>query len=171
MIVNSFAHLFDRQRTTEDGPNAVTRRVLPGFFLAIDKMIGPESMEEFQERCRKIVARLSAGDETAFNWELIYADKEGQEVCLDALVTFAPYFEDIDHRRDWLIPMVNNQLDAEDNWELTEGGFDNLVDALFSDLRDRLADSSRRFELETRYGGVTCFELDRVFEKIGQAGN
>lgn len=169
VVVNSFAHLFDQKKVASDGPDAVTRLILPGFFMAIEKMVGPETMEEFQVHCRKIVARLSGDDDVNFDWRLIYDDPEAQGVCLDALVDFAPYFEDIDHRRDWFIPLVNNQLDAEDAWQLSEGGFRNFVSALFSELREGLADQDRRAELEKKYSGVTCFELDRVFEKIDKA--
>jgi hypothetical protein len=48
-----------------------------------------------------------------------------------------------------------------------EGGFQNLVNEMFADLRDELADPKSRMDLEKNYSGLTCFELDRVFEKMG----
>ncbi|MFP6712244.1 MAG: hypothetical protein VB913_11175 [Rhodospirillales bacterium] len=169
VIVNTFAALFNQDRVAKDGPKAVTRRVLPGFFMALDKMIGPNAMEDYQARCRKIVARLSPGDESDFDWLTLYADLESKKVCFDALVTFAPYFEDIKKRQAWFIPIVNNDLRANEDWELTEDGFLNLTDEMFSDLRAELADAGLRKMLEKTYSGVTCFELDRAFEKMDKA--
>ena len=168
VIVNTFADLFDQERIAEDGPRAVTRLVLPGFFMALDKMIGPDAMEEFQARSRVIVERLSDGRESELDWEQIYADPESQKVCFDALVTFAPYFEDIKKRLEWFLPLVNGNLAANSDWELSESGFHNLVGEMFSELRDELTDAEARVDLEAQYGGVTCFELDRAFERMDQ---
>ncbi|MBT3916261.1 MAG: hypothetical protein HOF23_07790, partial [Rhodospirillaceae bacterium] len=167
VIVNTFAELFNQNRNAEDGTAAVTRRVLPGFFIALDKMIGPDAMEEYQARCRVIVNRLSKGDESELDWMTLYADPEAKKVCFDALVTFAPYFDDLSRRADWFLPLVNNNLSADEDWELNESGFHNLVKEMFADLRDELASSGTRMKLEKDYSGLTCFELDRVFEKMG----
>ncbi len=166
VIVNTFANLFDQDRVAEDGPRAVTRHVLPGFFIALDKMIGPEAMEVYQARSRAIVQRLSKGPESELDWAEIYADPESKKVCFDALVTFAPYFEDLIKRQEWFLPLVNNNLASDSEWELSEGGFQNLVGEMFIDLRDELADPDARKTLEQHYGGVKCFELDRTFERM-----
>jgi hypothetical protein len=168
VIVNTFAGLFDQERIVEDGPRAVTRLVLPGFFMALDKMIGPDAMEEFQARSRVIVERLSDGQESELDWEKIYADPESQKICFDALVTFVPYFEDIKKRLEWFLPLVNGNLASNSDWELSESGFHNLVGEMFSELRDALTDAEARVDLEAQYGGVTCFELDRAFERMDQ---
>tara|TARA_B100000315_G_scaffold260070_1_gene319095 strand:- start:2534 stop:3457 length:924 start_codon:yes stop_codon:yes gene_type:complete len=169
VIVNTFAELFSQDRVAEDGTNAVTRLVLPGFFMALDKMIGPDAMEQYQARCRVIVNRLSKGDESDLDWVTLYVDPEAKKVCFDALVTFAPYFEDLKKRAEWFLPLVNNKLTVDDDWELSDDGFRNLVEMMFSDLRDALADPESRINLEDYYSGLTCFELDRVFEKIDKS--
>lgn len=168
VIVNTFAALFSPDRVADDGAGAVTRHVLPGFFMALDKMIGPESMEEYQARCRLIVDRLSKGDESELDWAEIYDDPESKKVCFDALVTFAPYFEDITKRQEWFLPIANNNLASDSDWELSASGFRNLVDEMFSDLKRDLAAPDSRKILEKQYSGVTCFELDRAFEKMAK---
>jgi hypothetical protein len=129
-------------------------------------MIGPETMEGYQARCRVIVHRMSKGKEIELDWGKIYDDPEAQKVCFDALVTFAPYFEDIKKRQEWFLPIANNNLAAGHDWELTEDGFQNLIEEMFSKLRDQLADPDGRKKLEEQYSGLTCFELDRIFEKM-----
>ena len=133
--------MFDRDRVAEDGPRAVTRHVLPGFFMALDKMIGPDEMEKFQARCRVVVHRLSKGEESELDWVELYVDAEARKVCFDALVMFAPYFEEITKRSEWFLPLVNNNLASDVGWELTDGGFHNLIGEMFSELRDELADT------------------------------
>ncbi|MEK9678346.1 MAG: hypothetical protein VW169_08155 [Rhodospirillaceae bacterium] len=166
LIVNSFAGLFVPDRVSDDGDACVTRAVLPGFFIAMDKMLGPETIEEFQAKCRTAVGRLSKGNENDFNWEQLYADKEAQMICLDALIAFLPYFEDLVKRMDWFVPLVNGAVAADVDWELTEPGFYNLVAEMFLPLRTALGDTEDRIALEKRKGAVALYELDRLFEKI-----
>jgi len=166
LIVNSFAGLFAPDRVEDDGEACVTRAVLPGFFIAMDKMLGPEVIEEFQAKCRTVVGRLSKGNENDFNWEMLYADKEAQMICLDALIAFLPYFEDLVKRMDWFVPLVNGAVAADVDWELSEPGFYNLVAEMFLPLRTTLGDTDDRIALEKRKGAVALYELDKLFEKI-----
>ena len=170
LIVNTFEELFLQERARSDAGDAVTRRVLPGFFLSMDMMIGKDMVEEFQERCRKIVARLSRGQEQSFNWQMLYDDMEAKDVCLDALVAFAPYFEDWPKRRDWFLPLINGNLDAADDWELTAGGFANLIGTMFWGLNSGLADTQARAALEKRHGRNPCVQLDLILVKLSNAG-
>lgn len=170
LIVNTFEPLFARERAEADGADAVTRRVLSGFFLSMDMMVGKDMVEEFQVRCRKIVARLSRGQEQSFNWQMLYDDREAKDCCLDALVAFAPYFEDWEKRRDWYLPLINGNLDASDEWELTPGGLANLVGVMFSHLKAGLADTNSRAELEKRHGRNPCVALDLILVKLSNAG-
>jgi hypothetical protein len=170
LIVNTFEALFLPERSAADGADAVTRRVLPGFFLSMDMMVGKDMVEEFQERCRKIVARLSRGQEQSFNWQMLYDDRQAKDCCLDALVAFAPYFEDWEKRRDWYLPLINGNLDAADEWELTPGGFANLAGVMFSQLKSGLANTQTRAELEKRHGRNPCVALDLILVKLGNAG-
>lgn len=169
LIVNTFAGLFARDRVAEDGDAAVTRRVLPGFFIALDKMLGAAAIEELHAKCRKVVARLADGSEAEFNWELLYGDAEAQVIGLDALISFAPYFEDINKRKDWFVPLINGSLDSSDEWALSEAGYYNLVAEMFSPLRQVLADKQGRANLERRIGGVAVYEISRSFERMDKA--
>ena len=55
LLVNTFAPLFTAQRNDLDGLDRVTRKVLPGFFMAIDRMVPADKIEAFQARCRMTV--------------------------------------------------------------------------------------------------------------------
>ena len=60
MLVHQFGHTFAGKtgHTLKDG--AVSRRILPGFFVAINMMLGPEFVEGAQQLCRGIVDRQKA---------------------------------------------------------------------------------------------------------------
>jgi DNA-binding response OmpR family regulator len=57
LLVRRFAQLF----VENDGPDSekvLSRRILPGFFVAVDMMLGPERVEGYQKQCQDIVKRL-----------------------------------------------------------------------------------------------------------------
>jgi len=175
LIVHGFAHLFGDGGT--DDPDRVTRKVLPGFFMAMDKMLGEEPAEAFQAKTRAIVERLAPGANAEPDWETLYADAEARGLALDALLAMAPYFEDFVKRRDWFLALVNGHLtaplagDPDPDWELSPRGFERLTDALFADLRAALADTNVRAQLIKRHDGVTVFEAGRALERMDRARN
>ena len=168
LIVNTFADLFSLRRADLDGDNRVTRKVLPGFFMALDRMLPPERLAEYQDRCRKILGKIAGGDERVLDWSALYADNDANILLLDALTALAPYFEAFEKRRNWFLPLVNDnlQVDDEDDWELTPRGFVNLTLAIFTPLRQELKDIAGRARMMERYGPADCQNLQRIIDKI-----
>ncbi|MCD6073679.1 MAG: hypothetical protein K0Q70_562 [Rhodospirillales bacterium] len=168
LIVNTFAELFTPKRAELDGDDRVTRKVLPGFFMALDRMLPPERLAEYQERCRKILARIDGGDENVLDWRALYADPDANILLLDALVALVPHFEAYEKRRNWFLPLVNDNLqkNESDNWELSPRGFINLTMAMFSPLRNELRDIAGRSRMVERYGPADCQNLQRIIDKM-----
>jgi len=167
LIVNTFAELFTPKRAELDGDDRVTRKVLPGFFMALDRMLPPERLAEFQERCRKVLARIG-GDENVLDWRALYADADANVLLIDALAALAPHFEAYEKRRNWFLPLVNDNLqkDGNDDWELSPRGFINLTLAMFSPLRNELRDIAGRSRMVERYGPADCQNLQRIIDKM-----
>jgi len=168
LIVNTFAELFSPQRAERDGENRVTRKVLPGFFMALDRMLPPERLAEFQDRCRKILARIDGGDENVLDWRSLYAEPDANVLLIDALAALVPHFEAYEKRRNWFLPLVNDNLqtDGTDDWQLSPRGFINLTLALFAPLRNELRDIAGRARLVERYGPADCQNLQRILDKM-----
>jgi hypothetical protein len=168
LIVNTFAELFTPRRADIDGDDRVTRKVLPGFFMALDRMLPPDRLADYQARCRTILARVAGGDERVLDWNALYADTDAQMLLMDALVALAPYFEAFEKRRNWFLPLVNDNLqtDDEDNWDLSPRGFVNLTLAMFTPLRLELKDIAGRARMMDRYGPADCQNLQRIVDKI-----
>lgn len=168
LIVNTFAELFTPQRADMDGLDRVTRKVLPGFFMALDRMVPPEKLEEFQERCRKVVSQISSGEERVMDWRALYDHPEAKELLIDALAAFAPYFEDLDKRRHWFLPLVNDnlQVDPDDDWSLTPEGFYTMALAMFMPLKRELEEAAGRLRMMNRHSAIDCIRLHRALDAM-----
>lgn len=174
VIVQTFAHRFaDGQKLVND-PDALSRRILPGFFMALGMMLGPEALEQTQERCRKIVARYKTGKNDEFDWQDVYADRETQATVLAAQVAMAPYFEDVRKRASWLVNLVNTHMspyEGDQNslaarWTMTEVSFFSMLEGLLGGLKATLNTDAGAQALAQRYGQETCSRLYKLFRHI-----
>ena len=108
LMVKKFSNLF--RDDGEIGPDDLSRRMLPGFFVALGMMLGTEVVEKYQQKIRTIVDKVKAGGKSVFDWDDVYADEVAETVSLDAEVGIAGYFEDFDKRAEWFIDLINNHL-------------------------------------------------------------
>ncbi|MCH8237145.1 MAG: hypothetical protein IIC06_03130, partial [Proteobacteria bacterium] len=158
------------------GPDEVSRRILPGFFLALGMMLGPEVVEDYQEKCRVIVKRVKGSGKGVFNWESVYGDKEAKALILEAEISLAGYFEDLDKRTTWFLNLVNANLTPVDfgagepatYWELNEAGFRKFLNALLSGLREQLDTDSGKMLITKNHGAETCANLFEILQHVQQ---
>ena len=174
LMVKKFSHLFrDGEKL---GPDDISRRILPGFFVAIGMMLGPDVVEEFQEKIRRVVDRVKSGGKSVFNWDDVYKDNEAKAVSLDAEIAIAGHFKDFQKRAAWFINLVNGHLTPPDpgtpaaaaGWELNEAGFRKFLNALMTDLRLALDTDNGKLQITKRYGADTCADLFDILEHIKQ---
>lgn len=160
LMVKQFSHLFKEPA----GRKSVHRRMLPGFYQATSMLLGPESIGKYHERCEGIVARIQADlDETPFDWEMFYNEKDALTVSLDAQLLIAAGFKDFDKRLKWYLDLVNSNLtpaadDAsagEQAWSLSEPGLRRMLDALFGNLRKVMSLDKGRERMIKRHGRDT----------------
>jgi hypothetical protein len=174
LMVKKFSHLF--RDGDELGPDDISRRILPGFFVAIGMMLGPDVVEEYQEKIRRVVDRVKASGKSVFDWEDVYEDNEARAVSLDAEIAIAEHFKDLHKRADWFINLVNGHLSPVEGrtapetagWELNEAGFGKFLNALMTDLRQVLATDIGKLQVTKRYGADTCADLFDILEQIKQ---
>lgn len=160
LMVKQFSHLFKEPA----GRKSVHRRMLPGFYQATSMLLGPESIGKYHERCEGIVARIQADlEETPFDWEMFYNEKDALTVSLDAQLLIAAGFKDFDKRLKWYLDLVNSNLtpagdDAsagEKAWSLSEPGLRRMLDALFGNLRKVMSSDKGRERMIKRHGRET----------------
>jgi len=174
LIVSKFAHLFKEDHEIIGEDDDFSRRILPGFFWAMNMMLGQDVFEKLEERTELIVKRLSEGRELEFSWEEVYNDGEGKDLILDALVAMAIHFEDFDRRAEWFINLVNDRLNpvTEDEnpelrtWAFTEEGFKELLRALFSGLIKDLPSKSGKEKILKKYGSDAYIDLTKILKQF-----
>ena len=179
IMVGQFEKLLRQQDEIDARLEGLPREFLPGFFLALEMMLGQESIAEYDKRCERIAARLADEKGDAFTWQDVYADKEAQDVILDPLTLIATYFENIDRRTQWFIELVNSHLPTPEDkvaentavaqrWHLSTRALYIFLDTIFAHIRENLAKSHTRQEFERRYSKRTLETVTRVLAEIEQ---
>jgi len=168
-LTKPFAHLFAAPQGEDEGQSVLSRRLLPGFHLALNKMIGSALVEQCQSKCQGIVERHRQRGGTV-HWAGVYADPEAHALASDVLMVVAQYFGNFERRREWFMAVVNSNLaavpaDAPDaHWQLTEHGFAELMRALFADLAARAVTDGAA--LRRRYGEQSVETLEAFFRRL-----
>ena len=158
------------------GPDDLCRRMLPGFFVALGMMLGPEVVEEYQEKLRVVVERVRGDGTTVFNWDDVYKDPTAKTLALNAEVDVAMHFDEFEKRSNWFINMVNGHLTPNEpgahanlaGWELSETGFKRFLHSLMGDLRAQLDTDSGKMAITKKYGGSTCADLFDIIAHTSQ---
>ncbi len=134
LIVKKFSHLFKDDDLTR--ADRVSRRVLPGFFIAQGMMLGPEAVEAYQEKCRLLVGQIVDQRGEDFDWEDIYESPDARGLILDALLNLVGQFTNYERRSTWFIDLVNGHISpldvadkADAGWELSPTGARRLFQA------------------------------------------
>jgi len=174
LMVKKFSNLFRDGKAL--GADDLCRRMLPGFFVALGMMLGPEVVEEYQEKLRAVVERVRGDGSGVFNWDDVYKDPVAKTLALSAEVDVAMHFDEFDKRARWFINMVNGHLTplepgAHANmaaWELTEPGFKKFLHSLMGDLRAQLDTDSGKMAITKKYGGSTCADLFDIIAHVQQ---
>jgi len=171
IMVKQFSHLF--HETDANRFDRVTRRMLPGLFAALNMMLGEEIIEEYQDNCHVMVARLREDKGSEFDWDDVYASQESAAIILDAQVAIATHFDDFAKRRDWFIELVNGILAPADpankddeGWELTPAGFNRFLGAFLGSLRATIGTDAGKLQITKRHGADTTDVVFCTLENI-----
>ena len=172
LIVKRFENMLMAQG--EDGRmrGKLSRRMLPGFFLALNMMLGPEVMHTFQRRCEQALDRVMGG-RVPVDWELVNADRDVCDVMLDAEYTISQYFEDPRQRADWFLHIVNSNLAPISNpkahdahWELDRATLAEMVENLLKDLMNTVNDDIAWAHLAVRHQEADREYMREILERL-----
>ena len=170
ILTRKFAHLFAPRMGDGGEQGLLSRRMMPGFTVAITKMIGPTLYKQCQHKAQAIVERHPTAF-GSFDWQAIYADPECLALSADILVVMAHYFTEFDRRRNWFMALVNSHLapvlsdeDFHPNWQLTNHGFAEMMRSLFADLAAELDTHPDR--MLARYGEQTAQAISNFLQRL-----
>ena len=115
-LVQPFSHLLEKANGPSLENGAISRRFLPGFFVAIRLMVGGERYNSFQTVCEDVLAeeRLAPNtdpDSTEF-WDEYMAREEVNDVVAEVYARFLLCFDPYDKRKGWFIKLINSKLGA-----------------------------------------------------------
>jgi len=172
LIVKRFEHLFMRRGGDGRMHGAVSRRILPGFFLALNMMLGPEAVAEYQFRCDAAVERVMRG-QVPVDWERVDNDAEVHDVILDAELAIAQHFVDTQRRFSWFIHITNSHMapasggaHGEADWELGHRALHVLLHSLLGDLKKAIADELAWRHLAERHPDADRQQIETVLARL-----
>ncbi|MDH5410236.1 MAG: hypothetical protein OEY16_02520, partial [Alphaproteobacteria bacterium] len=154
----------------------LSRRVLPGFLSALQQMLGPVLLEQYQNRCRELVRIIQTARGNDFEWEDVYTDPTSQVIVNDVLVHISKHFSDFKRRRTWLIGVIAGEMSlgedpVERDWIFREDEFHLLMTALFKPLRRQMETDDGQQRIKDRYGAIACELLADLFAELDSPRN
>lgn len=173
-MVKAFSHLFDDGAGLLGRNDSLSRRILPGFFMAMNMMLGAEAVDEYQDQCRARVEKIHAMNKDTMDWDALCDDPEIKLAAEDALVKIAFHFRELDRRAAWFINLINNHLEPlepdgnpdEAAWRFSDAAFARFLDVLFSGLRERISTEGGRLAVTKRYGVDACVDLTELLKGL-----
>lgn len=172
LIVKRFEHLFMHKGADGQVHGSISRRLLPGFFLALSMMLGPEAMAAYQRRSDDAVTRVMQG-QLPINWDLVDHDADIRDILLDAQIAIAQHFENVQRRFNWFIQVANAHMApaASDqafdaHWELGHRALHLLANSLLSDLSTAVNDDTAWDRLAARHADVDRHALAVTLEQL-----
>lgn len=176
LIVSRFEHMLaGRGRSEHPRSDELPRRFLPGFFVAIDKMLGADRIAEYERRCARIIERLKAERGADFSWADVYTDREANTLVIDPMVEIALLFDNLERRASWFIELVNNHLGDDSDrvarhgpgeWRLSDWTLQRVLRSMFSDLDAAFRDEALRAYICDRFGTDGCAVVENVLARI-----
>ena len=142
IMVQCFAQLLPRSEEKLDSGRHLSRRIIPGFIIALHQILGEDAYSRNAERTNTLVDTLHAVHGYTFAWAEVYADPICQTVVEDVLIAIADHFADMARRRNWMIDVIGGNMppasdDVEKSWEFGDSAFHAIMNALYGDLRLR----------------------------------
>ena len=169
VFMKNFSELFPPRHGDDGERGVLSRRMIPGFKVALMKMIGPELYEQCQGKTRLVVERHGGGAWRP-NWDKIHSDPEIGYLITDVLILMAHHFTNYVHRRTWFMDMINNRLpapaadDPDPRWRMTEHNFAEMMRALYADLRSVVHKNPT--SISERYGAPILGCLKALFTHL-----
>ncbi len=178
LIVQRFASVFSSDGGPPLDQGGLSRRMLPGLFMSMSMMLGPEIAEMYQEQCRRLVAKIREENDGNLDWYDVYEDRRTVTLGNDAIVTIAGHFHDLAKRGHWFIELINGHLAPPDvnregpgveAWELSERGFLLMLDAVLGDIRNQMESETGRLRLTKAYSADAVLMLSDLLQRLDVA--
>ena len=176
VLVKHFSHMLEDDSVAAMDHKYIPRRTLPGIFMSVRMMAGPELIEAYEQDAFLVMQRVRDDEQEAFSWDTVYGDKRTVNMVRDLLVGIAPYFTKLEKRIEWMLPIINSHLAPVEEtnpvaeWQMTEIILKRLINALYGGMWMLLEVETSRLRLTKRYGADTMDLLDNLRDTLATAG-
>lgn len=142
-------------------------------MFALQQLLGPELHEEYETKCRELGAELRNSHGDGLRWDMVNQHPEADNVTNDVLVHASQHFEDLERRRHWMVDLIDGNMPAandpaEQPWRFENREFHMLMNGLFGDLPQQLADPAVMPAWKQRYDEASLIRLVSLLEKLAQ---
>lgn len=178
VLTMRFIDLFPPEGGLADSGAYISRRVLPGLFLVLEKMVGSDPFINGFEACKDVIDNAK-DDNGVVIWEDVYGHATALEAVDELLMRLVTHFDNPMKRMTWMLDLINNDLSdpsdfdyegtANQDWQLDEGGLINILRHLFRNLRHRLKDKAQAQALATKYGQGSARQLVALITALDRA--
>jgi len=161
VLTMRFVDLFAPEGLFVDNGQYVSRRVLPGLFLALEKMVGDQVFVNGHKVCMDLIEILKQTGSPLY-WEDLYEDEQVQKTADDLLMALLPHFANPMKRITWMLNLINADLASPEeydfegpgnqDWSLDTRGLVFILRRLFKHLKHQLTDKELAVHLASRYG-------------------
>jgi hypothetical protein len=169
LMVNTFVHLLPTGDQVPVQGEHLSRRIIPGFVVAMLQMLGEELSDKYEDFCRTMVSRMKAQHGNAFNWEMVHDEPDAAEVVSEVLITICHHFIDLKKRRRWLTDVINGNMGAPtaaQDIPFEDMECHRLIAAMYQPLRDAMNTPEGEERITERYGRDKARMLRAVFAEI-----
>jgi len=170
--------LFPPMNGLDDSGRYLSRRMLPGLFDALEKMVGSDVLKKGHILCKELIEDLKH-TEQGFLWEDLYDNTQAQSAVDDLLIALVPHFENPMKRVGWLLNMINSDLAPAENyafegpasrdWVADEHGVILLLRALFDRFKQTLSTKDGAMQLTEHYGAENIRTLMTLLTELDKA--
>lgn len=177
VLTMNFAHMFPPGGRMDTGGSYVSRRVLNGLFLALEKMVGESTFTKGRNICLQALDAARAENGTII-WEDLYTHNAAVDCVDDLLMKLVTYFDKPKKRLDWMLQLINTELGPADRydfegpanqgWRLDERNLTLILRNLFRHLRQRLTDKTQAQALAAKYGAERARVLVSTLKNLEQ---
>ncbi|MEG3618755.1 hypothetical protein V5T82_09835 [Magnetovibrio sp. PR-2] len=177
-LTHRISALFATEGELNEAGPYVSRRILPGLFITLEKMVGVETFDSAHDTCMDLINTLEQGHNELV-WEDLYNDPATNEAINDLLVALIPHFANPMRRMTWMMTLINSELapaqeylfegPAVHEWQLDEAGLIRVLRLLFKDLKKQLKDKDSVAQLSQRYGNQQARGLLALMRTLDKA--
>ncbi|MCW8916249.1 MAG: hypothetical protein OQK24_10410 [Magnetovibrio sp.] len=161
ILTRRVSAIFAPEGELHENSQYVSRRVLPGLFVTLEKMVGNEPFDKGHNICMDLIEIFNK-TKTGFVWEDLYTNPQAQAALDNLLMDLVPHFANSMRRITWMLNLINSELapaeqfsfegPAAADWQLDDAGLIRLLRLLFSNLKAQLKDTEHAAALSERYG-------------------